>query len=904
MSRTTAKPSGPGFRPLIGSVDEYLGRMAAALVARVQRRAGTVILLFLAATVGIGAYAARTLGINSSEIEIFSDDLQVMELRATYLENFPELRDPIVVVVDAVTPDLAHDSANRLADRLRSQPELFPGVYQPDGGSFFDTHGLLYLSEVELQDMLDRLALAQPFLARLSRDQSIGGLFGLLNEAGEAAQSGRLGQSMLPDTFDAVGRAIDGYLAGRDTPLSWQNLLSAEDPDEERYRRFLLVRPIVDFERVRPAEESLHGLAQAIAELGLDAGEDVRVRTTGTFPLAYEESKHVREQITWAGIVSLVLVTTILLLGLGSVRLVFCSVLTLLVGLVWTAGFAAAAIGHLNLISIAFGVLFIGLGIDFAIHVCVQFSDQLRQGASPEEALRAAARSVGGSLIICTITTAVAFYSFVPTDFSGVGELGLIAGTGMFIALLTNFTLLPAAILKLAPDAKVSAMESVPGWVERLFSFPIRHARSVLVVTGVLTILGTWLVPEIRFDTNPIHVRDPSTDSVQVFNEILDDGDAYPWNLSVVADDAEKAREAAARLQDLPEVRFALTLSDFVPRDQEAKLDILDEAALMLLPSLVDEPTTVDTTPAELREDIQALQKTLGALAESGRDPALTESAGRLLETLRRLQSRASGSPDDPGELHGLRQVLFGSFPERLRLLTTALQTGTVSLESIPEAMKRRMTGRDGRIRVEVFPEQDLNDQVALESYVAAVQTVAGDAYGEGLLIVESGKIVIRALQQALLTAGVVIIVLLVLLWRNVLDSFLVAAPVVLATILTVACSVLLGIRFNFANVIIIPLLLGVGVVYSIHMVHRVRAGELPDGNLLRTGTARAVLLSALTTLASFGTLGFSSHLGMASLGQLLALGIALVLMCNLLVLPALVRVTDGVRRPGGNAPA
>jgi hopanoid biosynthesis associated RND transporter like protein HpnN len=893
----TAKPSERGFRPLLGSIDEYLGRLVTAVVARVQCRAGTVIVLFLIATAGLGAYAAATLRINSSEIDVFSEDLRVMKLRADYLDNFPELRDPIVVVVDAVTPDLAHDSTNRLARRLRSEPELFPGVYQPDGGKFFDEHGLLYLSASELQDMVDRLSLAQPFLSRLSRDQSIGGLFTMLDEAGAAVESGQLEQSMLGDTFDSVSRAIDSYLAGRDTPLSWQTLLDANASGKKRYRRFLLVRPVVDFNRIRPAEDTLLGLREVVAELELDRRGDVRVRTTGTFPLAYEESKHVREQVTWAGLASLGLVTIILLIGLGSLRLVFCSIFTLLVGLVWTAGFAAAAIGHLNLISIAFGVLFIGLGIDFAIHLSVQFSALLGAGARPEAALRGAASSVGGSLVICAVTTAVAFFAFVPTDFTGVGELGLIAGTGMFVGLFTNFTLLPAMILKFAGHSRISSIGAVPGWIESLFVLPIRHARSVLVMTVVLAIGSLWLLPDVHFDTNPIRVRDPSTDSVQVFNEILQEGDAYPWNLNVVADDLESARETASRLEELPEIRLALTLSDFVPADQEAKLDILDEAALMLLPTLDDEPSVTDTTAAQARSDIDKLKKTLTALIAGNHDTTLVESARSLRESLRRLRQKLASEADGSALLAALRGVLFESLPERLRLLRVALQTDSVDLESIPEELKQRMTGKDGRVRVEVFPEENLNDQQALEEYVTAVQSIDADAFGEGLLIVDSGRVVIRALQQALITAGVVIILILAILWRNFVDSALVAAPLVLATVLTVACSVVLGIPFNFANVIIIPLLLGIGIVYGIHMVHRVRGGELPDGNLLRTGTARAVLLSALTTMASFGTLGFSSHLGMASLGQLLTLGIALVLLCNLVVLPALVRVTDKVRR-------
>ncbi len=893
----TPTPPETGFRPLTGSIDEYLGRVAAAFVARVQRRAGTVIVLFLIATAVIGAYAAATLRINSSEIDIFSGDLRVMKLRADYFDNFPELRDPIVVVVDAATPDLAHDSTKRLAQRLRMEPELFPGVYQPDGGKFFEEHGLLYLSTTELQDTVDRLSQVQPFLSRLSRNQSIGGLFTLLDEAGTAVDSGQLEQSMLGDTFDSVSQVIDNYLAGRDTPLSWQKLLDVGRSSETPYRRFLLVKPVVDFSRIRPAEDTLLGLRKVVSELGLDNNDAVRVRTTGTFPLAYEESKHILEQVSWAGLASLTLVTIILLVGLGSLRLVFCSVLTLLVGLVWTAGFAAAAIGHLNLISIAFGVLFIGLGIDFAIHVCVQFSDQLGKGASPGDALCGAASSVGGSLVMCALTTAVAFFSFVPTDFTGVGELGLIAGTGMFIGLLTNFTLLPAMILKFAAHSRISTIGSVPEWIVGAFALPIRYARSVLAVTAVLAIGSLWLLPDIHFDTNPLRVRDPSTDSVQVFNEILKQGDAYPWNLNVVADDSESARKIASRLEELPSVRLALTLSDLVPSDQDAKLVILDEAALMVLPSLDEEPSVTDTDEAQVRADIGKLEKTLSAIAAGDHDPALVDSARRLLESLRRLREKLEGGAHDAAALQKLRGMLFDSLPERLRLLRVGLQTGSVDLERIPDELKQRMTGKDGHVRIEVFPAEDLNDQSALEQYVADVQSVDMDAFGEGLLIVDSGRVVIQSLVQALITAGVVIIVLLAILWRNFRDSSLVAAPLVLATILTVACSVILGITFNFANVIIIPLLLGAGIVYGIHMVHRVRAGELPDGNLLRTGTARAVLLSALTTMASFGTLGFSSHLGMASLGQLLTLGIALVLLCNVVVLPALVEVTDKGRR-------
>ena len=893
----TPKPPEHGFRTAPASIDDSLGRIAAAWVDRVQDHAGAIIVIFLTATLAIGAYVATTLGVNSSEIDIFSRDLRVMQLREDYFENFPELRDPIVVVVDAVTPDLAHDSANRLAQRLRQEPEHFPGVYQPDAGEFFDEHGLLYSNVDELQDMVDRLSMAQPFLARLSRDQSVGGLFELLDEAGEAAHSGDIEGSILGDTFEAVSGAIDRYLDGGGTPMSWQQLLDARETDEQIHRRFILVRPVVDFSRLQPAEDTLGRLAEVLAELEFDRGDDVRVRTTGTFPLAYEESRHILEQASWAGLASLVLVTIILSTGFGSWRLVFCSVLTLIVGLVWTAGFAAAAIGYLNLISIAFGVLFIGLSIDFAIHLSVQFSDYLEAGEEPKKAIDGAASNVGGSLIVCALTTAIAFLAFVPTDFKGVAELGLIAGIGMFIGLFTNFTFLPAMIIKFAPRSRIRHARAVPTWLSRLRALPVRHARIVLTLAFVCLLAAAMVLPSIHFDSNPIRIRDPSASSVQVFNEILHDGDSYPWNLNVVAGDLEAARETASLLEKLPDVRLALTLSDFIPEDQDEKLDILDQAATMMLPSLSERPEITSTALPKLRSDIGRLEKTLASLASGTGDATLADAAGALLASVRGLERKLETDPDGEKALEKLHAVLFGSLPGRLRLLRDGLKVGPVDIEDIPTAIEQRMLGVDGRARIEVFPEKDLSDQKSLEEYVSSVRSVAPDAFGEGLLIVETGEVVIQALRQALLTAGVFIMVILVLLWRNLLDAALVAAPLLLATVFTVACSVVFDIPFNFANVIIIPLLLGMGIDSGIHMVHRVRFGDLPEGNLLGTGTARAVLLSALTTIASFGTLAFSTHVGIASLGQLLTIGVSLVLICNLIVLPALVALTEGLRR-------
>jgi predicted RND superfamily exporter protein len=224
------------------------------------------------------------------------------------------------------------------------------------------------------------------------------------------------------------------------------------------------------------------------------------------------------------------------------------------------------------------------------------------------------------------------------------------------------------------------------------------------------------------------------------------------------------------------------------------------------------------------------------------------------------------------------------------------LAAGHVTLEKLPEALLERMITSDGRVRIQIYPSEDLNDHAALAAFVENVQTITPEVAGSASEILASGRAVVVALTEALVSAFIVITAFLLLLWRRIDDTALVLIPLLLAAALTVAAAVLLDIPFNFADVIVLPLLLGIGVDSGIHLVHRARAAAPGDSNLLGTSTARAVAFSAMTTIASFGSLGFATHLGMATLGQLLTLGVGFTIVCNLIVLPSLIPLRP--RRP------
>ena len=608
------------------------------------------------------------------------------------------------------------------------------------------------------------------------------------------------------------------------------------------------------------------------------------MRVTGGTALAHEELESVTRGATLAAVLSLFMVTVILLVGLRSLWFKVATLITLALGLCWTAAFATLAIGHLNLISVAFAVLYIGLGVSYAIHYCLRCQEVARSGASWPEALDGSARDVGAALTICALTTGIGFFAFVPTDFTGVSELGIISGTGMFISLVASLTVLPA-LLSIFPAPKKSGratrLHDIPAAAT---SWPQRHRRVILTTSVVLALASLAAVPHVRFDDNPLNLRDPESESVSTYRELISDGTTSPWSLSVMAGNLVEARQLAARLESLPEVGDVTFIDSLVPGRQADKLAVIDDLALLLSLDATAVETNVVSSGEARAAATQMLLQTLEDYISSAPGAAAKASAQRLESALAVIAS----SPDAPRRLAELEKSLMEYLPSELMALKTALEAGPVTAEALPPRIRQDWVTEEGRVRIKVAPSKDFANAASVDRFLDAVRSVAPDATGSPVVNIESGRAIVRAFIQALISALVLITLLLFLLLRRISDVTLVLAPLLFATLLTVACMVLLGVPFNFANVIALPLLLGIGVDNGIHMVHRWRSAPPASGDLLRTSTARAVVISALTTICSFGNLAYSPHRGTASMGLLLTLGLGLVLVCTLLLIPAL----------------
>lgn len=847
-----------------------------------------IVWLLLAVTVcGISLDYTRThLGINTDTTKILSDELPFQKDRQRLERTFPQDVSTILLVVEARTPEQASAAVKQLGDRLRAEKRSIQSVYIPGEGDFFEREALLYLEPAALRELTVKLAEAQPFIGRLSANNSLPELLAILGQAIERG-AGTLPVDLDP-LLDRIQMAVQAVLNGEAYQLSWQQLMLGEDAMLSPTQRFVLIKPVFDFSLIVPAEEALTTVRNAADQLQASV-PGLWIWMTGEVAMEYDELNTVRHDMTIAGAVSLTLVCLCLGIAFHSLRLVVATLAVLIAGLILSAGFAALAIGYLNLISVGFAVLYIGLGVDYAIHLCLGYRERIQRSLPQNEALIGAIRAVGPSLLLCAITTSIGFFAFIPTAYSGVSQLGLISGVGMFIGFFVTLTMLPAllTLLPYRPGRSIEPLVRLPQWAYR---FPLRHYRKIRWGALTLALIAASLLTQIHFDFNPMNLRDPYSESVVTFKKLLTNRDTSPLTLAVLTNDATDAAATAARVETLDTVDKAITILNFIPDQQDEKLAMIEELALLLGPRQKPFPQpkieSVDTQIRALKRFMLILNRAI-----ENRQKATSAPMIRLSDQLRDLLETVEISPPDVQKrlLNRLQSSILGTLPATMNRLYAALDAAPINgIEDLPKALVERWVSEDGIYRVQIFPSKDLNDIKNFKEFVTQVQAVEPTVTDLPVIYLESAKAVIAAFQQALISALIAILVILLIVLRSLKETVTVLAPLLLASLLTGAVTVLMNSPFNFANVIALPLLLGLGVDSSIHMIQRLRQTPGKAEELLHTSTARGVFFSSLTTFCSFGTLAFMAHLGTASMGILLAVGVFFTLVCTLIVLPAL----------------
>ena len=851
-----------------------------ALISRIVAgsclRPWTILAGVAALCVWAAIYTAANFAMTTDTAQLISADTKWRQREAAVDKAFPQGDGRIVVVIDGATPEIAETSAAALADKVSGRKDIASEVRRPDGGPFFAQNGLLFLSRQEVSDTTSQLITAQPVLGPLASDPSLRGIADGITTLMQGVTGGQTNLNALDPLLKGLADAIEKTEAGKPVFFSWEALMAGQGKSTiAPKRRILLVQARLDFGALEPgakAEDAIHDIAR---ELHLDAAHGVKVRLTGETPLSDEEFASLADRAWLVSGAMLLAVLVMLWLATRSFRLLACILITTLAGLVMTMGVGLAAVGRFNLISVAFIPLFVGLGIDFGIQLMVRFRAERLERVGVRVAMERAARHIGGSIAVAAAAIALGFFAFLPTSYVGVSELGVIAGLGMAIALILTVTMLPAMVVLLHPpeqDLKVGYV-----WFAPVDHYLATRRKVVLGAFGVSVLVSIALLPLVRFDFNPMHLRNPRSEAMSTLNDLMHDPQNTPNAIDVLRPSLAQADQVAARLSKLPEVDQAITLSSFVPDDQPAKLALIQDASL-LLDSAVN-PLQSKPPPT----DAETVQSLTAAAAALRADPGATQpgagDAARLAATLDRL---AAGPVALRQRTDATLTAPLGALLDQIRNMLAAQP---VTRQNLPPELVRDWLAPTGQARVQVFPKGNSNDNAVLVRFARAVQAIAPDASGGPISIQAAAKTIEDAFIEAGILSLIAVALLLYLRLRSFKEVAFTLAPVVLSGFLTLATCVVIGQPINFANIIAFPLLFGVGVAFHIYFVLAWRSGET---NLLQSSLARAVLFSALTTGVAFGSLWLSSHPGTASMGKILMISIVWTLVCALLFEPAL----------------
>ena len=839
-------------------IERWVTERLAQLVAWVSGHPWITLALLAVATAGLGWLAVDRFQMSSNLKELIRQETSWREDFDRFEEAFPDHVKTAVVVVAGTGLKQVEDTARRLEAEIRRRPDQFRAVYAGENHPFFRDHALLYLDGDELDDMADRLAEAQPWLTGVAEDPSLRSVLELVADGIENDP---------PSGFDTIVEwlqsSAEAVAAGGDPTIYWTNEFFGTD---ETHYRLMLLKSNRNLGETAANAEAVRELREIIALA--DPPPDVRVGLTGEVALTHEEIEATVQGVQMTGLLAFVLLALVLIVGVRSFRIILATFALVAMGIAWISAFAMLAIGEYNTLSIVFLVMFFGLGVDFAIHFSLRYQEAVSAGLDTiPHALSAATRSVGGAIFICTVTTALGFLGFWPTDYSGLADLGVISAGGVVIAGFLTFTLLPAFYTVCGPVSP-HAMDIPTS--KRLLDHLISHRVRVLAWMSVFLCVAIVLASQGRFDYSVLALKDPDSESMRTLRLLQNDGRATDYALSILTDEPLET----SALENLVVVDTVVSLADFVPDDQDEKLQALADLQEILWSAIeplrqLDEPALDD-----LLESVRHLKLAIEAYGGDGRFAGLHAALTEL----------EAGAPE---RLLVWQSGVVDNLLEELEWLRRAMFVSPVDVDDLPREVRERMVNPQGQHLTIVLPEENVAAVDALSRFIEGVREQVPVATGRPVIEWGVGEIVMESFIQAMIFALASITLVLLLMFRNVRYAALILVPLAMAVFFTLALGFVFDTPLNMANILVLPLIFGLGVDNGVHVVGRYRGeGNVP--RLMHSSTPRAVLLSTLTTVGTFVALSFSPHQGTASIGLLLAVAVSLLLLFTVFLLPVL----------------
>ncbi len=819
--------------------------------------------------------------IDTNTENMLSEKLDWRVAYDNYKADFPFFSDSILVVVEGPTPDLTYEAASHFVKKIIEFGIEKETIFFPESEYFFEKQKFLYLEPESLKNLSDTLGQSQAMLGMLAQNPSFIGLLNLTDVIFSEANTQN--STHLAPFITSLTTTIDSFLNSINTPMSWRGLLQPEINPSPRNRLLFAVQPELNFGELLPGSSLITHIRKMAASISTEKWPHVKVRLTGPAVLGYDELDSVVRGARKAGFLALIAILIVLSIGLKSMVAVFSILTVVIIGLTYTSAFAILVIGSLNMISIAFSVLYVGLAADFAIHYYLSYIEE-RTSSDHSQAIVKATHHNIIPLSLCALTTSVGFLAFIPTVYKGVAELGLIAGAGMVIGLLTSLTVLPALISIFHRQIPCLQKARSSG-KQKNTTFPTPTPTISMFALALIFFGGVFTAMQASFDANPLHLNDPNAESVVTLNELSSDGIIIIDSINFVADSREEASNYVTTLLEINEVNAVKTIESFIPNNQEEKIALIDRMMWSLGGEIEIKTPSGGSSLLEF-----TIRKNLASLENINNPKTETILFKSTLNALLKINMSLDG---DQKEVfyNQLDSQIMRHFPSLIAQINSGLEADKINIHSLPESLRKRWVSSTGRYRIEILPNEPLNTNAKAEKFIKKVREAVGrTATGVPIINLEASRAVINSFVQAFLFAIAVVACVIWFSMRSISQLVVVITPLIIGCVFTIACITLLNIPINFANIIALPLLIGISVDSTLHVLYRYKRSQQVDEPFFQTSTAKAVLLSALTTGASFGNLAFSPHAGTASMGVLLTVGLTVNLICSLVVLPILLR--------------
>ena len=848
--------------------------------------------------------ATRWLEIRPSRMElVFSGD-RLLQLKQAYKREFGD-RDRIVVVVDASDLPRAKQFISALAARLQKDREHIAELFYRVDAAPFEAHALQYLSRKELEKLQQSLQDHRTLIRDLATSPGLNTLFHAMNQEMGQALVGHLFTGFLEEKeksaqidlvfLNSLLRQVNSSVSGiRSLTSPWGKWLGAgEEPVSEGYlltedKRYLILLAQIrgtDERSLSPKQEGIRRIRTAIAEIGRDY-PGIEAGVTGPDALGTDEMVTAKRDAMVATIVALGGVALLFLLFWRGFAVPLRGLLSMAVGVSWTLGFIVLTIGSLNILTAMFIPILIGLGIDFNIHILERYAEERGMGAAAPEALEATLMKAGGNIVTAAVTTAIAFYALLLTDFKALVELGFITGSGLLLCLVAAFTVLPALLIlheRRAGAWVASPSVSFLAVMERWS----RHPRIIITGAGLLAMASLFALGTIQLEFNLLELQAEGTESVDWELRLLEGGGTSTWYGVVLAQSPGQVEKKAMALDALPSVDRVQTIFSFLPKAEAGK----KEAIKALGPLLAELPVTFGTLQPV---DLEGLQKTFERirfkLGDTGGSPSASD---KELEEARQLVEAVQGklAKGDPAKvtqaLATTQAKLFGDLEKKVAVLRKNLRASLMTVADLPKDIRDRFIGKEGTYLLKVFPHGNTWGRESVQEFVREVRSVDPNAIGNPITAWEYGQSMERGYLLGGLYAATAMLVVILWSFGSVGHLLLALLPLVVGGAWTLGLMELFGINFNLANLIILPLIVGYGIMNGLHIVKRCQR-EGGNDSIIANSTGRAVFLSASTTMVGFGSLMVANHRGIFSLGFLLSVGVGSILLASLTVLPAL----------------